>query len=81
MKTRTIVAALLLLGLSACGKRDALRPPDGHNLPPQPATASFQPTVDHLLEPKGDIPYGVAICVGALMAFPSSLLLTTFAAG
>ncbi|NBW07189.1 MAG: pilus assembly protein CpaA [Caulobacteraceae bacterium] len=37
--------------------------------------------IDHLLEPKGDIPYGVAICVGALMAFPSSLLLTTFAAG
>ena len=34
-----------------------------------------------LLEAKGDIPYGIAICVGALMAFPSSALLTTFAAG
>ena len=37
--------------------------------------------IDSLLEPKGDIPYGVAIAVGALMAFPSSVLLTTFAAG
>ena len=31
MKTRTIIAALLLLGLAACGARDALRP-DGLNL-------------------------------------------------
>lgn len=37
--------------------------------------------IDTLLEPKGDIPYGVAIAVGALMAFPSSALLTVFAAG
>lgn len=37
--------------------------------------------IDTLLEPTGDIPYGVAIAVGALMAFPSSILLTTFAAG
>ncbi|QTC91264.1 A24 family peptidase [Brevundimonas goettingensis] len=37
--------------------------------------------VDSLLEPKGDIPYGVAIAIGALMAFPSSALLTVFAAG
>ena len=37
--------------------------------------------VDTLMEPKGDIPYGVAICVGALMAFPSSILLATFATG
>jgi prepilin peptidase CpaA len=28
--------------------------------------------VGRLLEPKGDIPYGVAICVGALAAFPHS---------
>jgi len=28
--------------------------------------------VGRLLEPKGDIPYGVAICAGALMAFPHS---------
>ncbi len=37
--------------------------------------------VTHLLEPKGDIPYGVAIAAGALMAFPSSGLLTAFAMG
>jgi prepilin peptidase CpaA len=28
--------------------------------------------VGALLEPKGDIPYGVAIAAGALLAFPSS---------
>ena len=27
-----------------------------------------------LMEPKGDIPYGVAIAIGALLAFPSSVL-------
>lgn len=37
--------------------------------------------VHTLLETKGDIPYGIAICAGALMAFPSSALLATFAAG
>ena len=37
--------------------------------------------IGRLLEPRGDIPYGVAIAAGALMAFPSSALLTTFAAG
>ncbi|RZJ41776.1 MAG: pilus assembly protein CpaA [Brevundimonas sp.] len=35
----------------------------------------------HLMEPKGDIPYGVAICAGALLAFPSSPLLAAFIAG
>ena len=37
--------------------------------------------VHTLLEAKGDIPYGIAIAVGALMAFPSSALLAAFAAG
>ncbi|HEX8471265.1 MAG TPA: prepilin peptidase [Brevundimonas sp.] len=36
--------------------------------------------IDTLLEPKGDLPYGVAVAIGALMAFPSSILLTTFSA-
>ena len=36
--------------------------------------------IDSLLEPKGDIPYGVAIAIGALMAFPSSALLIGFVA-
>lgn len=40
------------------------------------------PTWVHtLLAAKGDIPYGIAIAVGALVAFPSSALLTVFAAG
>lgn len=34
-----------------------------------------------LLSPRGDIPYGVAICAGALAAFPSSAMLVLFAAG
>jgi prepilin peptidase CpaA len=34
-----------------------------------------------LMEPRGDLPYGVAICVGALAAFPASPLLQLFAAG
>lgn len=30
--------------------------------------------IGRLLEPEGDIPYGIAICVGALLAFPQSPL-------
>lgn len=37
--------------------------------------------VGRLMAPRGDIPYGVAIALGALLAFPSSGLLTVFAAG
>jgi prepilin peptidase CpaA len=37
--------------------------------------------VDRLMEPKGDIPYGVAIAAGALAAFPSSALLNSFSSG
>ena len=37
--------------------------------------------VDALMEGKGDIPYGIAICAGALMAYPSSALVALFAAG
>lgn len=32
-----------------------------------------------LLEPKGDIPYGVAIAIGALLAFPNADLMQAFA--
>lgn len=35
--------------------------------------------VVHLMEPKGDIPYGVAIAAGALMAWPESPLMLRFA--
>lgn len=37
--------------------------------------------VIHLMEPRGDIPYGVAIAAGALMAYPVSPLVTAFIAG
>ena len=47
----------------------------------RPYVAGGPGWVHHLLEPEGDIPYGVAIAVGALMAFPSSALLTAFASG
>jgi predicted small lipoprotein YifL len=51
MKIRTILAGVALLALAACGKRDALRPPAGHAMPPAPASAATQPTVDQLLTP------------------------------
>jgi prepilin peptidase CpaA len=37
--------------------------------------------VTRLMEPRGDIPYGVAIAAGALAAYPASPLLTAFIAG
>jgi prepilin peptidase CpaA len=37
--------------------------------------------VVHLMEPRGDIPYGVAIAAGALMAYPASPLVNAFIAG
>lgn len=37
--------------------------------------------VIQLMQPKGDIPYGVAIAIGALLAYPSSPLMTAFIAG
>jgi prepilin peptidase CpaA len=37
--------------------------------------------VSHLMEPRGDIPYGVAIAVGALLAYPTSAMVERFAAG
>jgi len=35
--------------------------------------------VGRLLQPKGDIPYGVAICAGALLAFPHTALFVALA--
>jgi prepilin peptidase CpaA len=34
------------------------------------------PWVGKLLQPKGDIPYGVALCAGALAAFPQSAVMS-----
>jgi len=36
--------------------------------------------VTRLMEPKGDLPYGVAIAIGALLAYPYSPLVQAFAA-
>ncbi len=45
----------------------------------QPYAARGPRWVGRLLEPKGDIPYGVAICAGALAAFPHTALFAGFA--
>lgn len=37
--------------------------------------------ITRLLAPKGDVPYGVAIAVGALLAYPSSPMVQAFAGG
>jgi len=47
----------------------------------QPLAQVAPAWVGTLLQPKGDIPYGVAIAVGALMAFPASALVALSAAG
>lgn len=44
-------ALILLLALSACGKREDLRPVQGHSLPPKPLSAKDQPTTEQLLTP------------------------------
>ena len=45
------------------------------------APSVSQGWVINLMQPKGDIPYGVAIAIGALLALPESGLLLTFASG
>lgn len=45
----------------------------------QPYASRGPRWIGRLLEPKGDIPYGVAICAGALAAFPHSALFAGFA--
>ncbi|MBN9481264.1 MAG: prepilin peptidase [Bordetella sp.] len=37
--------------------------------------------VMRLMQPKGDIPYGVAIAIGALLAYPSSPLMAAYISG
>lgn len=47
-----------------------------------PVLATVGPAwVGRLMEPKGDIPYGVAICLGALQAWPASALFASAVAG
>lgn len=47
----------------------------------RPYLAGAPGWVVSLMEPKGDIPYGVAIAAGALMAYPASPLMALFIAG
>ncbi len=46
-----------------------------------PYTAGAPAWVSMLMRSDGDVPYGVAIAIGALMAFPSSGLVLRFIAG
>jgi len=48
---------------------------------PMVASSVSQNWVITLMQPKGDIPYGVAIAAGALLALPESGLLLAFASG
>jgi prepilin peptidase CpaA len=47
----------------------------------QPYAANGPGWVARLMEPKGDIPYGVAIAAGVLVAWPASPLMAAFLAG
>ena len=47
----------------------------------RPYVAGAPQWLGRLLEPKGDIPYGVAIAAGALIAYPASPLIETFIRG
>lgn len=47
----------------------------------RPYVGAFPGWAVKLLEPRGDIPYGVAIAAGVLMAYPSSILVARFASG
>ena len=47
----------------------------------RPYVGAFPGWAAKLLEPRGDIPYGVAIAAGVLMAYPSSILVSRFALG
>lgn len=47
----------------------------------RPYLAGAPMWVGRLMEPKGDIPYGVAIAAGALMAWPASPIIAGFAGG
>lgn len=44
----------------------------------QPLVVGAPAWVGALMQPKGDIPYGVAIAAGALMAYPASPLVVAF---
>ena len=45
------LALFMLAGLSACGSRSDLVPPEGASLPPAPYGRADAPTAEELLEP------------------------------
>ena len=47
----------------------------------RPYVVGGQGWFPRLMEPKGDIPYGVAIAIGALLAYPACDLVAGFASG
>lgn len=47
----------------------------------QPYVMTAPGWVTQLMQPKGDIPYGVAIAIGALIAWPASPLVVAFTGG
>lgn len=47
----------------------------------RPYVGAFPGWAAKLLEPRGDIPYGVAIAAGVLLAYPDSLMVARFATG
>lgn len=51
MRKTAILALAALALLSACGKKNVLKPADGKPLPPQAATAAGRPGVGELLTP------------------------------
>jgi len=86
---KLMAAACLWLGLSAAGPFLLytgviggafcliLLGARGHLAPYLPTGPQW---MARLMEPKGDIPYGVAIALGALVAFPESALVTAYLA-
>lgn len=49
VKSIAALGGLALIALAGCGKQEALKPAQGHMLPPKPLTAAVQPDVDALL--------------------------------
>lgn len=49
---RSLLLILVALSATACGRRQSLQPAPGQTLPPKPALARTQPTVDQLLTPE-----------------------------
>ena len=51
MRLRLAILPALVF-LAACGQKQDLKPPEGHDLPPAPYGAATRPTAAELLEPR-----------------------------